>query len=175
MDGRMERSLEAATMIMESFSGFDHKFRYKFRGHSGSTDDLVFVQEPKYPTNEQQRLNILRGMNLHSETCSSGDNTLDATKLAIKEITKEDADEYFVVLLSDANLSQYGIEPSDLQALLDMDERVNVFILFIGSMGRQAEQLRAELPNDKVFVTLDTSDIPKVLKRVFLSSILKQA
>mmetsp|Transcript_18903 Transcript_18903/g.23179 ORF Transcript_18903/g.23179 Transcript_18903/m.23179 type:complete len:115 (-) Transcript_18903:40-384(-) len=114
-------------------------------------------------------------MNLHSETCASGDHTLDATKIAIKEITKEDADEYFVVLLSDANIAQYGIEPRDLQALLDMDERVNVFILFIGTMGRQAELLRSELPNDKVFVTLDTSDIPKVLKRVFLSSILKQA
>ena len=72
-------------------------------------------------------------MNAHSETCSSGDHTLDATRRAILEITKEEADEYFVVLLSDANLEQYSIRPSDLQALLDLDERVNLFILFIGS------------------------------------------
>jgi len=175
MDGRLERTLEAATMIMESFKNYDHKFRYKFRGHSGSTDDLVFVQEPKYPVNQVQRLNVLRAMNGHAESCGSGDNTLDAARLAIREISKEESDESFVILLSDANLEQYDISPADLQALLNLDERVNVFILFIGTMGEQAMRLRAALPADRVFVTLQTCDIPKVLKRVFLSSVLKQA
>lgn len=175
MDGRMERSLEAAVMVMESFKGHDHKFKYKFRGHSGSTDNLTFVEDSRPPMTELERLNVLRAMNMHSETCASGDNTIDATKLAIQEIVQDEADEYFVFLLSDANLDQYGIQPADLKYLLDMDQRVNLFILFIGTMGRQAEMLRAALPQDKVFVTLNTSDIPKVLKRVFLSSILKQA
>jgi von Willebrand factor A domain-containing protein 8 len=113
-------------------------------------------------------------MNAHAETCGSGDNTLEATKLAVRELTQEEGDEYFCILLSDANLDQYGIAPSDLKALLDMDERVNVFIVFIGSMGNQAQRLRADLPNDRVFVTLNTSEIPAVLKRIFLSSVLKE-
>ena len=34
-DGRLDRSMEAATMIMESFKNFDHKFKYRISGHSG--------------------------------------------------------------------------------------------------------------------------------------------
>jgi hypothetical protein len=86
---------------------------------------------------------------------------------------KEPADEYFVVLFSDANLEQYSIKPADLRALLEADERVNLFILFIGSMGTQAQRLTAELPKDRVFVTLNTSAIPGVLKRIFLSSVVR--
>ena len=103
-----------------------------------------------------------------------GDNTLEATKLAIREITKDEGDEYFCILFSDANIEQYSIRPEDLKALLDLDERVNVFIVFIGTMGMQAQRLRAELPQDRVFVTLSTSQIPAVLKRIFLSSVLKE-
>ena len=50
-----------------------------------------------------------------------------------------------------------------------MDERVNVYILFIGSMGKQAQLIREELPSDRAFVTLSTSELPVVLKKVFSS------
>lgn len=33
-DGRLDRSLECALLIMEAFKGFEHKFRYKISGHS---------------------------------------------------------------------------------------------------------------------------------------------
>lgn len=42
---------------------------------------------------------------------SSGDYTLAATDMAIRDIVKEDADEHFVVVVSDANLRRYGISP----------------------------------------------------------------
>jgi len=173
MDGRLERSLEAAVMVMEGFKGYEHKFAWRFRGHSGSTDDLVFVHENKYPADDVARLEVLRRMNLHADTCGSGDNTLESTKRAIAEIVKEPADEYFVILFSDANLEQYSIKPSDLKALLEADERVNLYIIFIGSMGQQAQRLKAELPGDRVFVTLSSSAIPGVLKRIFLSSVVR--
>lgn len=38
-------------------------------------------------------------------------------------MTKKDADEYFVILLSDANLDIYGIHPSMLGKILGSDER----------------------------------------------------
>ena len=175
MDGRLERSLEAATMILESFKGYGHKFALKFKGHSGSTDDVTIVDPNKLPQNDGERLDVLRAMNAHSASCDSGDHTLEATALAIKEIVKEPGDEYFVFLLSDANLEQYAITPGHLKKLLELDQRVNVFILFIGSIGDQARRLREELPSDKVFVTLDTREIPGVLRKVLTSTVLKAA
>jgi hypothetical protein len=44
-------------------------------------------------------------------TNRSGDYTLTATELAIRELEKEEADEHFVVVVSDANLRRYGISP----------------------------------------------------------------
>lgn len=71
-----------------------------------------------------------------SEYCASGDHTLLAAEKAIKEVrkktisdyaltfltvfllllqvVKEEADDYFVFLVSDANLGRYDITPEDL-------------------------------------------------------------
>jgi len=49
-------------------------------------------------------------------------------------------DEYFVLILSDANLDQYNIKPSDLAKALKSDERVNAYIIFIGTIRDQAEK-----------------------------------
>lgn len=32
----------------------------------------------------------------------------------MKEIVKEEADDYFVVIMSDANIAQYNIHPNDI-------------------------------------------------------------
>ena len=112
MDGRLQRSLEAATMVMESFRGFDHKYQYKIGGHSGDTDNLEFVEEGKAPGNDRERLQVIRKMHAHSDLCDSGDNTLSSCRYAVREIVQKEADEYAVFLLSDANLEQYGIGES---------------------------------------------------------------
>lgn len=36
----------------------------------------------------------------HAQFCMSGDHTLEGTEHAIKEIAKEEADEYFVIVLT---------------------------------------------------------------------------
>jgi hypothetical protein len=54
---------------------------------------VVFVEPGKYPKDDSKRLDVLRRMNAHADTCDSGDNTLEATKRAIEEITKEPGDE----------------------------------------------------------------------------------
>ncbi len=92
----------------------------------------------------------------------SGDNSVAGLRTAVREIVKNDADEYFVFLLSDANLDQYNIKASDFTALINGDRRVNVYILFIGTLGDQAKRLTEELPPGHVFICLETSDIPKV-------------
>ena len=47
----------------------------------------------------------------HSEYCANGDNTLAALSVARQSIVKEEADDYFVFLVSDANLDRYDIKP----------------------------------------------------------------
>lgn len=80
----------------------------------------------------------LQTMHAHSQFCMSGDHTLEGTEHAIKDITTEEADEYFVIILSDANLSRYGINPARFAQILTSDPQVNAFAIFIGSLGDQA-------------------------------------
>jgi hypothetical protein len=44
----------------------------------------------------------------HASFCMSGDNTLAASMAAVEDVVAEDGDDYYVFLLSDANLSMCG-------------------------------------------------------------------
>lgn len=77
-------------------------------------------------------------MHAHAQFCMSGDHTLEATEHAIREIAKEAADEYFVIVLSDANLERYGISSARFAQALTINPQVNAFTIFIGSLGNQA-------------------------------------
>jgi hypothetical protein len=82
---------------------------------------------------------------------------------------REDADERFVVVLSDANLDRYGIPPRMLGDILRSAPRANVnaFCIMVGSLGEQAKRLQAGLPQGASFVCMDTADLPGVMKQVF--------
>lgn len=82
----------------------------------------------------------LQNMHAHSQFCMSGDFTLEGTDASIKELAREEADEHFVVVLSDANLERYGIRPERFARVLTADPQVNAFAIFIGSLGDQAER-----------------------------------
>lgn len=79
-------------------------------------------------------------MHAHAQFCMSGDYTLEGTETSIKELAREEADEHFVVVLSDANLERYGIRPERFAHVLTSDPQVNAFAIFIGSLGDQAER-----------------------------------
>uniref|UniRef100_A0A914WFE2 Uncharacterized protein n=1 Tax=Plectus sambesii TaxID=2011161 RepID=A0A914WFE2_9BILA len=108
----------------------------------------------------------------HAQFCVSGDHTLEATKLAVEQLAKEDADERFVIVLSDANFERYGIRPKDFSRLMTLDDRVNVFAIFIGSLGEQAALLKRALPAGKAFVCKDTAEIPQIMQLIFTSTVL---
>ncbi|CAB4415023.1 unnamed protein product [Rhizophagus irregularis] len=171
-DRRLERSMEVALMIMESFKSFEHKFQYRIIGHSGDGPNIELVKEGKYPRTEKESLKIINQMFNHSQFCLSGDNTVSATAYAIKDIVKEEADDYFVVVLSDANIQQYRINPEDIARALNADERVTSSIIFIGSLADQAEKLKKYLGN-KAHICMDNKDLPKIMKSIFLASMLK--
>lgn len=106
--------LVPSIVIMESFRNFEHKFEYSIIGHSGDSPNLEFVKPGRYPKTEKDVFKVISQMSAHSQYCLSGDNTLSATSNAMREIVKEDADDYIVVVLSDANIGQYNIKPEDL-------------------------------------------------------------
>ncbi|TPX37183.1 hypothetical protein SmJEL517_g01076 [Synchytrium microbalum] len=167
MDGRLTRSLEAALMMMESLHNLRGKFVYDMIGHSGDSAEIQLVPVDSPPQNEFDRYKVLQTMVSHAQYSWSGDNTLTAAEKAIQDITKVDADDYFVVILSDANLRRYGIRPQELGAILDSDSRVNAAVIFIGTIGEEAKYLTTHLPPGKAFVATDTREIPRIVKQLF--------
>uniref|UniRef100_A0A8C6JZL1 von Willebrand factor A domain-containing protein 8 n=1 Tax=Melopsittacus undulatus TaxID=13146 RepID=A0A8C6JZL1_MELUD len=175
VDRRLERSMEAVCMVMEAFENYEHKFKYDIVGHSGDGFDIALVGSDKVPKNNKQRLEILKTMHAHAQFCMSGDHTLEGTEHAIREITKEEADEYFVIVLSDANLERYGIRPSRFAQVLTTNAQVNAFAIFIGSLGDQADRLQRMLPAGRSFIAMDTKEIPQILQQIFTSTMLSSA
>ncbi|XP_075447188.1 von Willebrand factor A domain-containing protein 8 isoform X2 [Ascaphus truei] len=175
VDGRLERSMEAACMVMEAFENYENKFKYDISGHSGDSCNIELIRDDKIPRNNKQRLDILKTMHAHSQFCMSGDYTLEATEHAIREIAKEEADEYFVIVLSDANLERYGIPPSRFAEALTINPQINAFAIFIGSLGDQADRLQRTLPAGRSFVAMDTKQIPQILQQIFASTLLSSA
>lgn len=79
-------------------------------------------------------------MHAHSQFCWSGDNTLSGTRSAVDALAKEESDESIVIVLSDANLSRYGIDPQRLvQALTAREPKVQAYSIFIGSLDNEAQ------------------------------------
>jgi hypothetical protein len=67
----------------------------------------------------------------HSEYCSSGDSSLEALREGVKKVAEQEADDYFVLLISDANLSRYGVDPAEFGLELARNVQVNAFALFM--------------------------------------------
>ncbi|XP_025079335.1 von Willebrand factor A domain-containing protein 8-like isoform X2 [Pomacea canaliculata] len=171
-DSRLTREMEATLMMMEAFENYENKIKYDIYGHSGETSAEPIVKADKPPKNNKERLNVLKTMHAHSQFCISGDNTLEAVKDAIEKIGEEEADEHFVILLSDANFDRYGIRPSRFGEILTSNEDVNAYAIFIGSLGDQAVRLNKQLPMGHSYVCMDTRNLPMILQQIFTSTML---
>jgi hypothetical protein len=144
-------------------------------GHSGDEHAIELVRKNQPPKNNKERLKLLKLMYTHTMFCNSGDNTLPALKAAIDTLQAEPddtVDERFVIVISDANFDRYGLSPKVFGKMLQSNENVQCFAMFIGSLGQQAIHLQQNLPSGKGFVCLETSQIPKVLKTIFTSDVL---
>lgn len=109
----------------------------------------------------------------HSQYCWSGDNTINATSLAIRDIAQDDADDHLVFVISDANLKRYGIRPDAFGKILESDPTVKATVLFIGSLGEEASQLCRQLPRGTAYVATDSKKIPQLMREIFSSLVQK--
>uniref|UniRef100_A0AAG5DY10 von Willebrand factor A domain-containing protein 8 n=1 Tax=Anopheles atroparvus TaxID=41427 RepID=A0AAG5DY10_ANOAO len=173
-DGRLDRQLEATTMVMEAFDGFEGKIRYDVVGHSGEAVAVPFVSENAPPRDPKRRLETLKMMHAHAQFCWSGDHTLAATERAVDELAREDCDEAIVVVLSDANLARYGITPRALNAaLVRQAPRVQAYVIFIGSLGDEARVIADTMAAGKAFVCMDLDQLPQIMRQIFAASLLQ--
>ena len=176
-DGRLNRVLELAGLILESFEGFEEKFVYEMSAHSGDSPDHRLVEFDSPPQNELERLRIIERMVAHSQYCMSGDHTIEALELAIdREEEQQQGDDQeedeksIVIMVSDANMRRYGIHPRELASQMTRSpDRVSTYAIFIASLGDEAEQLSRELPAGRGFVCMNTEDLPVLFQRIFSS------
>ncbi|CAI2356267.1 unnamed protein product [Caenorhabditis sp. 36 PRJEB53466] len=172
-DHRLAKTLEATLMTMTALDGKTDKVKYDIVGHSGDSPCVTFVKTDQHPRNNKERLDTLKRMMAHTQYCVSGDNTVESLRFAIKELAakKDDFDETVVILVSDANLERYGIQPSELKKEMLKDPSINSFVIFIGSLSDEANQLQQELPAGKAFVLKNTAELPKIMETIFSSTI----
>lgn len=209
-DGRLERQLELALMVMQAFSRVEdgaERFAVDMVGHSGDQDMIPLVDVGRMPKTDGDMYRILRAIVSHTQYCDSGDNTLKCIEKSIRQVkhplftdphhshsspaspanSKIDAttatglnapvveddpstspmDDYFVIVLSDANLSRYGITHQRLAQLLRLDPQVKTSLIFIDK-GQEALHLARQLPT-QTHVARETKDMPRILSNILTS------
>lgn len=170
-DGRLTRELETALMVMEAMTRVDPtRFAFDMVAHSGDSVVIPLVKLGAPPRTDGDRFRLLRDIVLHMQYCMSGDNTVECIEQSVKDVRSEDADDYFVIALSDANLSRYGIHPAKLGAALRRDDKVKAAVVFI-DRSPEATDLAHALPG-RAFVAQDTREIPRVLSDI-LTAMMK--
>ena len=170
-DERLDRLCATVVMLMEALTGLEHKYSYEIVGHSGETFELPLVGFGRPPTNRGERLAVVQTMVDHAARCRSGDNTLAAGARAVKHVRSEEADDFFVFLISDANLEGYGVSPETLAHALTSDPKVNAFVLFIAEP-QVAAEIQKRMPSGRAHVVLENEGMPLLFKDIFTRAML---
>lgn len=101
-DGRLEREIKTMVMIMEAFSHVSKdKFVYDIVGHHGETAHVSMTTMDKPPASIGERWKVLRDSDATMTYVMSGDSTLESITWACKDITSKEADDFFVIALSE--------------------------------------------------------------------------
>ncbi|ULT83400.1 hypothetical protein L3Y34_012561 [Caenorhabditis briggsae] len=172
-DQRLTKTMEAALMTMTALDGKTDKVQYDIVGHSGDSPSVSFVKTDQHPKNNKDRLDVLKRMIAHTQYCASGDNTVAGLEWAGCELNvkKDDFDETVVILVSDANLRRYNIQPRKVKDVMTRRPGINSFVILIGSLSNEADEIQSQLPAGKAFVLKDTSELPKIMETIFSSTI----
>jgi len=162
-DGRLQRLLEATLMIMEALKD-DDRFALTIVGHNGDSAEIPLIQ-PDTPRDPKSQLKVLETMVAHTQYTFAGDNTIEAMESAIRQAHEGD----LVLVISDANLQRYRIDPEDVSDLLKRKD-VHTHLVLIGSFGEEASRLSRAIPNERAVVCLDSEDLPLIIKNIVASA-----
>lgn len=169
-DGRLGREVETAMMIMEAMKRVDPtRFAFDMVAHSGDTKVIPLIKLGQMPRTDGDRFRILRDLVTHTRFCFSGDNTVECIEQSVKDVRKEENDDYFVIAISDANLARYHITVDQLGRALKSDDKVKSAIIFIDK-GPEAVNAVKALPG-RAFIAPDTREIPRILSDILTSMV----
>ncbi|KAJ3505514.1 hypothetical protein NLJ89_g7376 [Agrocybe chaxingu] len=165
-DGRLQRSTETAVMLMETFNRLSRKEKYVWDmvGHSGDGPDLTLTLADSPPTELKDRWKVTEKMNMVPQYAFAGDYTVEAIHKAVIEVGKYDADDWFVIAITDANFGRYAITAEDLTRAMKHNPKVNTALICIGE-GAEAAWVTKSLPG-LAFRVANTGDIPNVLRSI---------
>ncbi|KAF8909617.1 AAA domain-containing protein [Gymnopilus junonius] len=165
-DGRLQRSTETAVMLMETFDRLSHKEKYVWdmSGHSGDGPDITLVKADQPPTSLKERWVVTEKMNMVPQYAFAGDYTVEAIQKGVTEVAKYDADDWFVIAITDANFGRYQISPEELTRAMKYNPKVNTALICIGE-GAEATWITKRLPG-RAFRVANTGDIPNVLRSI---------
>ncbi|KAJ7594399.1 AAA domain-containing protein [Mycena floridula] len=165
-DGRLQRSIETAVMLMETFDRLSHKEKYVWDiyAHSGDGHDLALVTTDKPPTTITERVKVTEKMMMVPQYAFAGDYTVEAIEKGVKDVAKFDADDWHLIAITDANFGRYRITGEHLAAAMKRYPKVNTALICIGE-GAEAEWVSKALPG-RAWRVKNTSDIPIVLRSI---------
>ncbi|KIY70240.1 hypothetical protein CYLTODRAFT_488278 [Cylindrobasidium torrendii FP15055 ss-10] len=165
-DGRLKRSQETAVMLMETFDRLSRKDKYVWDmyGHSGDGPEIPLVQADAYPATVKDRWKVVEKMEVIPQYAFAGDYTVEAIRKGVQQVAKYDADDWFVIAITDANFGRYNIQPEDITRAMKKDPKVNTALVCIGE-GAEAPWISKRLPGQG-FTVRNTSDIPAVLRSI---------
>jgi hypothetical protein len=141
-------------------------------GHSGSgpeAERLIEWGEP--PQGAKARLKLLQRMAAHTQYCHPGDQTYEATALAIRETAARVADERLVFVVSDADLARYGKKPDEWNRILTSEPSVRAYAVLIASNEQEADAISEALDVGRGYVCTDTSQLASTMERIFQASV----
>lgn len=164
-DGRLERLLESTLMIMEALKD-DDRFRLEIMGHNGSSHCIPLLTT-SMNQDEAVQLKILETMIAHTQYTEAGDSTMEAIQSAMEKAQSND----LILIISDANLQRYYIEPDEVANLLQNAVDVHSHLILVSSLGREAYELADRVPNGRAQVCLDSSELPLMLKKIVSSAV----
>ncbi|KJA23810.1 hypothetical protein HYPSUDRAFT_137004 [Hypholoma sublateritium FD-334 SS-4] len=161
-DGRLQRSMETAVMLMETFDGLSRKEKYVW--DSGDGPDITLTEANKPPTELKERWKVTEKMYMVPQYAFAGDYTVESIMKGVDEVAKYDADDWFVIAITDANFGRYQISSEDLTRAMKHNPKVNTALICIGE-GAEASWVTKSLPG-RAFRVANTGDIPNVLRSI---------
>ncbi|TFK52963.1 hypothetical protein OE88DRAFT_1733940 [Heliocybe sulcata] len=170
-DGRLQRSLETAVMLMETFDRLTRKDKYVWDiyGHSGDSPVIPLVESDKPPKEMHERWKVIQKMDMTTQYSFAGDYTVEAIENSMLAVGKFDADDWVVIAITDANFERYGIKPEDLKRAMNRNTKVHSALICIGE-GAEATWIPKLLPG-RAFRVSNTGDIPSVLRSILSSMV----
>lgn len=170
-DGRLQRSLETAVMLMESFNHLSRKDKYAWDmyGHAGDEPEIPLVKVGDSVEEVSERWAIVQKMEYTSQYTYSGDSTVTAIEKAVDQVAAFDGDDHYVIALTDANFAQYSITEDVLARAMNRHPKVKTALICICE-DSEAAWVKRHFPG-RAFLVTNSADIPKVL-RGFLSTMV---